>query len=87
MAIYAIWMTMYVVNGKLVTLQPGHSQLFSENDEFIMKYQVDQTSTYSPSFIVFHYYLEGVVDVAQYTTTNALFNTEIKNLQLHYNFF
>ena len=36
----------------------------------------------SPSFIVFYYYLRGDVDVAYYTTTNALYTAEIKTLQL-----
>ena len=39
MAIYAIDMTKLEVNGNLVTLQPGSSQLFSKND-FIVKYEV-----------------------------------------------
>ena len=33
MATYAIEMTNLEVNGNLVTLQPGSSQLFSENDQ------------------------------------------------------
>ena len=52
-----------------------------------MKYEVEQSSMKSLSCIVFHYYLEGDVDVALYTTTNALFNAEIKNLQLDCIFF
>ena len=51
-----------------------------------MKYEVDQSSMNSPSFIVFHYYFVRDVDVAYYTTTNALFNAEIKTLQLHWIF-
>ena len=81
MAVYAIEMTKLEVNGKLVTLQPVSSQLFSEKEDFIVKYQADQSSMNSPSFIVFHYYLKGDVNVAHYTTINALFNTEIKTLQ------
>ena len=82
MANYAIKMTKFEVNGNLVMLQPGSSQLFSEND-FIMKCEVDQSSMSSPSFLVFHYYLEGDVDVAHYTTSNVLFNAQIKMLQMH----
>ena len=78
MAIYAIGITKLEVNVKLVTLQPESSQLFSENKDFIMKYEVDQSSMNSPSFIVFHYYFVGDVVVAQYTATNVLFNAEIK---------
>ena len=52
-----------------------------------MKYEVEQRSMNSPSFNVFNYYLEGYVDVAHYTTANALFNAEIKILQLHCIFF
>ena len=40
-----------------------------------------------PSFTVFHYDLVGDVHVVYYTTTNALFNAEIKTLQLHWFFF
>ena len=80
MAIYAIEITKLEVNGKLVTLQPGRSQCYSAKEDFIMKYEVDQSSMNSPSFIVFHYYLERDLDVAHYTTTNALFNAEMKNL-------
>ena len=65
-------------------LQPGNSQLFSESSDFIMKYEVDQSSMNSPSFIVIHYHLEGDVDVAKYTTTHSSFNAEIKMLQLHF---
>ena len=79
MAIYAIVMTKFTVNGNLVTLQLGSSQLFSENDS-ITKFEVEQSSTNSPSFLVFHYYLEVNVDVAHYTTINALLNAEIKML-------
>ena len=49
--------------------------------------KIDQSSINSPSFIVFHYYLVWDVDVAYYTTTNALFNAEIKTLQFHCIFF
>ena len=35
----------------------------------------------SPSFIAFPYYLLNCVDVANYTTTNALYNAEIKALK------
>ena len=87
MAIYAQGMTKLEVNDKLVKLQPGSSQLFSEKEDFVVKYEVEQSSMNSPNFIVFHYYLEGDVDVAYYTTTNALFNTKIKNLQSHCIFF
>ena len=87
MAIYAIEMTKHEVNGKLVTLQPGSSQLFNENEEIIMKYEVNQSLMNSPSFIVFHYYLVGDDDVAYYTMTNTLFNAEIKTLLLHCIFF
>ena len=76
MAIHAIEMTKLEVNGNLVTLQPGSSQLFSKND-LIMKYEVEQSSMNSPSFIVFHYYLEEGLDVAHYITSNAMINTEI----------
>ena len=41
----------------------------------------------SITFIVFHYYLERGVDVAHYTTTNALFNAEIRILQSNCIFF
>ena len=75
MSVYAIEMTKLEVNGKLVTLQPGSSQHFSENNDFIMKYEVNKSSMNSPSFIVFHYYLVEDVDVAYFTKTNALFNT------------
>ena len=81
MAVYAMEMTKLVVNCNLVTLQPGSSKLFNEN-YLVMKYEVDQSFMNSPSFIVFHYYLEGDV-VAYYTTANALFNAVIKILQLH----
>ena len=49
-----------------------------------MKYEVEQSSIYSLSLIVFHYYLEGDVDVAHYTISNASFNAEIKMLQFHF---
>ena len=81
MTVYAIEMTKLEVNGKLVTLQPGSSELFDEKEDFIMKYEVDQSLMNSPSFIVLHCYLWGDVDVAYYTTANALFNAEIKTLQ------
>ena len=71
MAHYAIVMTKLEVNGNLVTLQPGSYQLFSEEEEFIMKYEVDQPFMNSPCFIVFHNFLVGDVDVAYHTTTNA----------------
>ena len=74
-------MTKLEVSDSLVTLLTGSSQLFSENEDFIMKYEVDQSSMNSPSFAVFHYYLEGDVDVVHCTMTNALFNGEMKNLQ------
>ena len=48
-----------------------------------MKYEVEQASMTSPSFMVFCYYLEGDVDVADYATANASFNAEIKMLQSH----
>ena len=51
-----------------------------------MKYKVHKISK-SPSFIVFHYYLKGDVNVAHYTTTIALFNVEIKMLLLFCIFF
>ena len=82
MAIYANEMTNLEVNDKLITLQPGSSQLFSKNN-VIIKYEVNQTSMNSPSFIVFCHYLKRDVDVAHCTMTHALFNAEIKNLQLH----
>ena len=50
-----------------------------------MKYVVDQSFMNSPSFIVFHCYLREDVDVAYYTTINALFNADIKTLQSHCN--
>ena len=75
-AIYAIGMTKLDVNGNLVMLQPESSQQFSEKDHSIIKYEADQSSMNSPSFIVFHYYLQWDVDVAHYTIMNALFNTE-----------
>ena len=80
-------MTKPEINGKLVTLKPGTSKLFSEKEDFFMKYEVDQSSMKSPSDIVFHYYLEGDVDVALYIVSNGLFNTEIKMLQSHCVFF
>jgi tRNA A37 threonylcarbamoyladenosine biosynthesis protein TsaE len=55
--------------------------------EFIERYEFEQSSMNSPSFIVFNYYLEGGVDLAHYTTKNTLFNAESKNLQLHCIFF
>ena len=82
-AVSAKEMTKLEVSGKLGTLQTGSTQYFDEKEDLIMKYEVDQSFVYSPSFIVFHYYLMGDVDVAYYTTTNALFNAEIKTLQLH----
>ena len=82
MAVYAIDMMKVVVSSKLVTLQPGSSQLFDKEEDLIMKYEVNQSFINTPSFIVFHYYLWGDVDVAYYTITNALFNAEIKTLQL-----
>ena len=42
-AVYVIEMTKHEVNGKLVILWPGSSQLFSKND-LIMKYEVDKSS-------------------------------------------
>ena len=75
MVLYAIEMATLEVNGNLVTLQPGSSQLFSKND-IIMRCEVDKIHLVSQS----HYYLKEDVDVAHYTTTNALFNAEIKNL-------
>ena len=80
MAVYTIEMAKFEINGKLVTLQPGSSQLFKEKGDFIMKLEVDQISMNSPSFVVFHYYPEGDVDGAHDTMTNALFYAEIKNL-------
>ena len=77
MAVYAIEMTKLNINGKLVTLQPGSLQLYNEKEDVIMKYEVNQSSMNSPSFIVFHYYLVGYVDMAYYTNTNALFNAEM----------
>ena len=41
MAIYAIEMIKFEVNGKLVTLQTASFQLFSEKEDFILKYEVD----------------------------------------------
>ena len=52
MAIYAIEMTRLEINGNLITLQPMSSQLFSEKDDFIMKYEVDQSSINSQSSII-----------------------------------
>ena len=52
-----------------------------------MKYETDQSSMNSLSFIVIHYYFEGDVVVAHYTTANALFNAKIKLLQFHCIFF
>ena len=49
---------------KLVTLQPGSSQLFSAKEDFIMKYKFNQSFMNSLHFIVFHYYLKGDVDLA-----------------------
>ena len=66
------------VNGKLVMLQ-----LFDEKEVLIMKYEVYQSFMNSPSFMVFHYYLRGDVDVVYYTMTNASFNAKIKTLQLY----
>ena len=86
LAIYAIKLTKLEVNINLVVLQPGSSQLISEND-FIMKYEVEQSSMYLSSFIVIHYYLEGDVDVAHYITKNAVFNAEIKMPQSCFIFF
>ena len=77
MAVYAIEMTKLEVSSKLVMLQLGNSQLFDDKEDLIMKYEVNQSFINSPSFIVFHYYLREDVDVACYTTTNALFNAEI----------
>ena len=68
MAVYAIVTSKLEINGTLLTLQP-------ESSQSLLKYEVDQCSMNSLSFIVFHYYFEGAVDVAHYTTTNALFNT------------
>ena len=81
MAICAIEMTKLEVNGNLVMLQPRSSQHFSDNDDFIIKYEDVQSSIISPSFIIFHHYLERDVDVAHYTTTNDLSNAEIKMFQ------
>ena len=86
MAIYAIEMTKLEVNVTLVTTQTCSSQFFSEHD-LNMTYDVEQSSLNALSFRVFHYYLEGHVNVAHYTTANALFNAEIKRLQLHCIFF
>ena len=73
MAIYAIEMTKLEVNGNLVTLQPGSSQLFSEND-FTMKYEVEQSSMNSSSFIVFHYYLEEGMEMLCSILKSKCFN-------------
>ena len=81
MAVYAIEMTKLEVNGKLVTLQPGSSQLFDEKEDFIMKYEVNHGFMNSCSFIVFHHDLVGDVNVAYYTMTNALFNVDFKTIQ------
>ena len=70
MAFYAIEMTKHEVNGNLVTLQPVCSQLFGGND-LIIKYDAEQTSMNSPSFIVFHYYLDRDVDVVQCRNQHA----------------
>ena len=83
MAAYAIEMTKLEVNGNLVTLQPRSSKFFSENKDFIIKYEVNESSMNSLSFIVFQYYLIGDMDVAYDTITNALFNAEIETLHLH----
>ena len=87
MAIYAKEMTKIEVNGNLVTLQTENFQLFIEKDDFIMKDEVDQVSMNSNSFVVFHYYLEGDIDVAYYTMPNDLFNADIKILKSHFIFF
>ena len=87
LAAYATEVAKLEVNGNMVTLQPASSQLFSEKEDFIMKYEVNQSPMKSPSFIIFHYYHEGDVNVAHYTTTNALFKAEIKTLPLDCIFF
>ena len=78
MSIYSIMMTKLEFSGNLVMLQPGSSQLLNEIEDFITKYEVDQSSLKSPNFIVFHYNLEGDVDMAHYATANALVNKKIK---------
>ena len=62
MAIYAIGMTKLEVNHNVVALHPGNSQFLGKND-LIMKYEVESSYMTSPSFIVFHYYLDVDVDV------------------------
>ena len=74
MAIYAIAMTKLEVDSNLV--------IFSEIDLFTKN--AFHKILNSSNFIVFHYFLEGDVNVACYTTTNALFNAEIKMLQMLY---
>ena len=80
MAVYAIEMTPLEVNGNLDALQPDRFPLFCEND-VIMKYEVEQSSIDSLSFIVFYYYLEKDADTTHYTTSNASFHAGIKMLQ------
>ena len=60
MAINVIEMTKLEINCNLIALQPN----------VIMNYETNKILT-SPSFIVFHYYLEEVMDVAHYITTNS----------------
>ena len=62
MAIYAIVITKFEINGNLVALEPGSPNLFGEN-YVIMNYEVKQNSIHSLTFMV-HYYLEQDVDVA-----------------------
>ena len=76
-AIYGIKMTKQEGNGNLVMLQPRSVPFFSEKDDFIVKYEVDQSSINSPSFMFIHYYFEGDIDEANSTTMNALINEEI----------
>ena len=51
MTIYAMKMTKLEVNGNMVMLQPGSSQHFCEKDDFIMKYEFDQSSVKSLSML------------------------------------
>ena len=86
MTSYAIEKMKLEVNDNLVSLEPGSSHLFSENDVNINN-EVEQSSLYSSSLLVFHYYFEGNVDVVDCTTSNASFNEEIKMLQAYCIFF
>ena len=86
MSLFAIEMAKLEVNGTHVRLQPGSSQLFNEKEDFIMKYEIDQSSMKSSNFIVFHFILR---EMWMWLTIQhqMLCSTQTLDHQLHCIFF